>query len=76
MPPSFNPSGLASTGLASSAQSLPAGTPLPRDFGPRRPAPGDRLPMALAAAIILGLSITLWFVLIQAGRMTLGLVGL
>jgi len=71
MPPSFGPSG-----LAPSSHSLPAGTSLPREFGQRRPAEGDRWPMATAAAVILGLSITLWFALIQAGRLAAGLVGL
>jgi hypothetical protein len=70
MPPS-----VGSSGLASSSHPVPAGTPLPREFGQRRPAEGDRWPMATAAAVISGLSITLWFALIQGGRMAVGLIG-
>jgi len=75
-PSSLPPSGFSDPTLSHPGRSLSAGTAVPRDFGQRRPIQGDRWPMPLAAAAILGLSVTFWFVLIQAGRTTLALVGL
>jgi|GEM_PF-4377340 len=74
-PASLAPSGLSDPSLAHPGHPLSAGTAAPRNFGQRRPIQGDRWPMPLAAAAILGLSVTFWFVLIQAGRSALALVG-
>ncbi len=74
MPPSLIQSGLVQSGLAPSTEPHPAGHSLPRDFGQRRRSQ-DRWPMPLAAAAILGMSVTLWFALIQAGRMAAAMAG-
>ena len=48
---------------------------LPRGFGARAPAPGDRWPMPLAAAAIMGMSAVGWVLLLQAGRALMSLAG-
>lgn len=46
-----------------------------RSFGGGAPAADDRLPMASAAAVILGLSVVAWAVVIQGLRMVAMLAG-
>ena len=47
----------------------------PQSFGEHAPAPISRLSMAAAGAVILGLSVASWIIVIQGIRMVVTLVG-
>ena len=47
----------------------------PQSFGEHTPAPDERLSIGAAAAVILGLSVAAWIIVIQATQMVRTLLG-